>query len=231
MFLKLPLDIQDKIYKSLSVQDRVKLNMALPKESKTRYKSLNKEKQLGLITKVIKKRKIEKVSYKMKCFLAEVESEDPTLKDISEILPIVKEINKKTVTNLDNIETLTKEEIFSITNKLTIEQFDRLLKNPYMINIINYDIIGIYIYERQGFLFNLLLDNHIIFDYIVEKNICDIECIRKSLKFAIISKKNYEFILKHFKLSKEELEEIFDYVVERLNFELIDIIGRQLELI
>lgn len=236
MFLKLPLDIQDKIYKSLSVQDRVKLNMALPKENKSRYKCIKEEKKLGLISKVLKKRKVKKISNIIRIFLSDIDETDPTLTELSEEYPIINNLNKKKIINLNNIDinTLTKDDIMPLLKKLTIEDFNKLLDNTYIKPILshsNEDELYLVKYERNRFLFELILENHELFEYIAKNNLCDINCVRESLKFTLISKKNYELILKYFKITKEELEDMYDYVIEYVNFELIEIIGKELELI
>jgi len=84
MFLQLPKEIQCNIYDRLCADDRVRLNMALPRNEKIRrtLKMTNdRNRKLGLVSYMLKKKRPEKLSAFMTKFILE-NKDDPTFQEV-----------------------------------------------------------------------------------------------------------------------------------------------------
>lgn len=84
MFLQLPSDIQYMVFDKLNAEDRVKLNIALPKRCKIRKTSHIDEstnRKLGIMAKFLKKRKPAQMTDKLRKFLRS-HHDDSTIKEL-----------------------------------------------------------------------------------------------------------------------------------------------------
>jgi hypothetical protein len=92
MLTQLPVDIQEKIYNNLHVNDRVKFLMSMPKGHKLCVKPSYDEKKLSILAKAIDQKKLIKLSKPITNFLAQYDPKDATLMKMAEVLPEIKSI-------------------------------------------------------------------------------------------------------------------------------------------
>lgn len=249
MFTKLPLDIQEKIYKSLPVKDRVKLYIALPKDATKRYKHPRQEKGLGIIAKAISKKKVKKLSPEMKSYLANyVSQNDPTIKEIEEFIPDISDsliMSRQNCNNKPNCDDLTSEKIDKLSNEdikyilktATPEVFDRISSHPYISQYkkeASASVLSLYDinYALFTFLYNIATANLTLFHYIVTLDMFDITALKKDLKFMLYKPELVtEVIFRHFTNSYSELEQYYIYCVEHLYLDSAEILELKLKTI
>lgn len=150
-FLDFPKNVQEKIYESLHVNDRVRLNIVLPRNNKmniTTNTNSSKDRKLGVLVKCLKNKKINQLSQPMMWFLKTVNENDPTTKDIIELFPDTKNIfssksyenelltykilHKTSLTD-DDIDEITKfecKDIIDVLKRTSPEIFDKISKHP-----------------------------------------------------------------------------------------------------
>ncbi len=88
-----------KISNYLNVEDRVKFRLAMPKNiinNNLSFETRKKEKHLGVLYKhIVKKKRVIHLSPAIKVFLQECSAQDPTLQEMSHVIPEVKSIKHK----------------------------------------------------------------------------------------------------------------------------------------
>lgn len=166
MFTQLPNEIQHIVYGMLNVEDRVKLAMALPKQSNAHVVTYPKqrEKKLGLIAGAIRKHQIPKMTTQIRRFLSSCEQTDPTIAEIAEQFPEVKSDNF----NQNHTKQLAKDIVDGTT---TIDEIKTIIKTY---NDIEQDEdIRTCMYRAKPRGFKLLMECPVTRDYIVknQKNI------------------------------------------------------------
>ena len=88
MLTQLPTELQQAIYDKLPAHDRVRLYMALPKASRTALqRNVTKDKRLHAIANGIHKKRIARLSPKMKEFLLTCQPDDPTISPVIAAFP------------------------------------------------------------------------------------------------------------------------------------------------
>ena len=92
MLTQLPVDIQEKIYNKLHVNDRVKFLMSMPKGHQLCVKPSYDEKKLSILAKAIEQKRLIILSKPIKNFLAQYDPKDATLMKMAEVLPEIKSI-------------------------------------------------------------------------------------------------------------------------------------------
>ena len=99
---QLPADIQQMVYDRLHACDRAKLYIALPKQSRRdlRVQPSYKECALTVLSRAIQKHKVKRLSYAMLNFLKDCDKDDPTCAPIIEAFPeVAKTMKCKSILN------------------------------------------------------------------------------------------------------------------------------------
>jgi hypothetical protein len=102
IFLDLPKDLQEKVFKCLDVHHRTRLNMVMPMSAKFTSNKQH-DRKLSVLTSAIRKGRVAKLSRAMQDFLMTVPKWDPTLCEISQKFPEVNTIEyQETVSSLSD---------------------------------------------------------------------------------------------------------------------------------
>ena len=252
MFLLLPKNCQELIYENLDIIDRINLNNALPKDNKiNKTINTNKEsnKNILIISKLIKKNKINKnkKSLKIVNFIKNNIS-DPIVKNIAKLLDINIDNNNNNNLNNDNIIDIEKlknhiiNDIFdenfiqSILNNMSLDVYKRkhysydieyllcLYLKP--MNFYNYfNIFKNCIIDNKIFTFNCLnYGNYELFTYIYNNLIDILNIDRNELENSIITlmghqKNHRQFIWNNIELSDENKTIILNRMIEECDFD------------
>lgn len=134
-FLELPKNVQEKIFESLHVRDRARLNIVLPQNQKlnsTTNTNYHKDRKLGVLVKSLKTQKVRNISPEIMCFLKSVQRKDPTTNDIIELFPEVENVFAQE-NNKPDTELLT----YKIQKKMHVDKNDIDTIHSYD----NYDVI------------------------------------------------------------------------------------------
>lgn len=100
IFLDLPRDLQEEVFKCLDVHHRMRLNMVMPMSVKF-ISNKHHDRKLGVLASAIRKGRVAKLSKAMQDFLRTVPKWDPTLCEISQKFPEVNTIEyQETVSSL-----------------------------------------------------------------------------------------------------------------------------------
>jgi len=207
-FLDLPFDLRAKVYNSLNVQDRTRLNIALPKQYKKEMKPIKTEKRLGVLSNAIKKKRVTKLSRAMTDFLCtQVSKEDPTLQDISAILSIPPLVLTSNIITAESIAAAsTREQFEHIIRNVPPELYDNVIAHPMFNSRSPQTVMADY----------YVLCNSVLFDYIATNQKTDIARFRSSIKFTVYSVDILRVILKHFTLTPEERDAMYVYAIENM---------------
>ena len=94
MLTDLPLNVQQMIYNKLPAADRARFCIAVPREVRNQLKRkyTSDERKLNGLSRAIEKRKVRRLSLKMRDFLRTCNADDPTCEPIVAAFPDVKEI-------------------------------------------------------------------------------------------------------------------------------------------
>lgn len=200
MLLSLPFDLQDKIYGMLSVKDRVRLNMCLPKQNRDRYKPLHEEKKLGVISIAIQKKRIKKLTPQMKAFLTQkVSRKDPTFAELVDVFPELVPGQSSGQLTLEAVKDMDHTQVMDVLKKARPSEYDiisthRMFEDEF---------------QRISILFHCLLYNHAMFRFLVSSGKMDVNMLRSSLIFTTHNVSNAKLVLEYMAASKEELEEMY----------------------
>ena len=131
MITSIPIELQEQIYHLLHVNDRAKLLMALPKDTVQKVKSKNAkyiEKKLGIITRALKTKKLDKLTPTLHDFFCRCNQNDITFNDIIQDYP---ELKLKTTNTTKTTKTLAEK---IIDGTVVIEDFTHIDENSYPSN-------------------------------------------------------------------------------------------------
>lgn len=155
-FLALPSEIQELVYRKLHVTDRVKLSMALPRNTKVQVKPRVAEKKLGVLAKAVKRRRIASLSDAMKCFITTCDPTDPTITEMTEVFPETRLLAEQQSTVFQTVaEKIKSGDIASLAG-LTDEKLLEDVK------------IQVEIYKSNPITFQELMNIRIFKEWIVE---------------------------------------------------------------
>lgn len=211
MFTKLPIDIQEKIYNLLPVQSRTSLRIALPKRSSSYnyFKDKTCEKKLGILSKAIKKKKFKKLTPATKVFLMSIDKEDPTLAELSNILPQIGTISANITPETGEREL---EYIIRTNKSLSPEDLaDQVMQNPEYLNTTS----------RPYLLYKCLLSNEDVFEAIAIKS-GDVTCVKQYLQYMSVNM--LKLAIKHIgdTITKDEYDSIYEKAVGELYIDTIE---------
>lgn len=88
----LPPEMRAEISRWLSVSDRARLNAALPRAARVHPVNAAAERTLGVLAMAVRRRRVSALSSKMRDFLSTVLKHDPTLSELAEVFPEVRDI-------------------------------------------------------------------------------------------------------------------------------------------
>lgn len=211
MFTKLPLDIQEKIYNLLPVDSRVSLSMALPKDAPKKFiKDKKEERKLGVLVKAIKKKKFKKLTPVSKEFISKLDKSDPTLDEISQHIPEVKELlenNNKTST-LNDIEYVLKNDKHTRPDILA----SQIMKHDAYINVDT----------RPYLLYICLVSNHHVFEAMYASG-ADVSGIKNYIQFTSHDLKLFKFTWKYVEknLTQDEFDVLYEKIVGDMRIDCV----------
>lgn len=240
MFTELPRGVQEKIFDSLHVKDRAKLNMALPKPlkfTKTIKTSKDVDKKLGVIANAFKKNRIKRVNGQLKSFLLKINEDDPTIQDIVQQFPELKPLYK-TKTSSSIIEQIREnniQDLDDITNEeLNDEIYTTIVKHA---NVATFQALHDHKKTKAFIQLKCIDTPHFCLDLIFYSNTNLLEYMLshepynmnkdKVLKYIVsmdllkllLMSFNREVFLKYFDVSKDLLENVYVNFIEEMNIE------------
>lgn len=226
MLLQLPLDVQERVYRMLPVDDRARLVAALPKGEPLRARALptgasrRAERTLGVIHRAVRKRRVMRMSTRMKDFLASVPLDDPTMFDIAASFPDVATARDANAVRPSDVHTLAAGDIERILRTASWETWCTLRSNPALEPGAD---------SLPHLLFICGLYNSPLFVRIAESGAYDLNAMMKSsIKHLSCNPKSLSAVLRHVPMARDELEAVYVYCIERLYIESASIVENTL---
>lgn len=190
MFCDLPNDIQSLIAGKLNVFDRARLRIAFPKLNSH---SKHIERHLGVLARAVKRSYIKKATPAIISFVDSVAKNDPTLQEIlSSIMPPTRASTVEEMISI--VRNASPEEL-----KQHLERFRDLTKK-----------------NEKELLFNIMLYNTKLFDYVCTNRLLDIELVRDSAFYCCYSIENINTMHRHFSFTRQELERMYIHCIESM---------------
>jgi hypothetical protein len=212
MFNKLPLDLQESVAYKLNVHDRTMLNSVLSKN-----KQFNKDydRTLGIIHKAIIKRKVSKVTVKMRDFFNTIPEQEETLKEIKLILP--------DMFTAEVLEMDRKDYIYTIVKSCNIETYKQLRTEDIYKD--NFDNNG----KLKTLLYTIATCNPTLFEYIVLNETFDFSLLHAEIPYMLSYIEALKIILKHMNLSTTVVEELYVRSIETMRLDAAELLDAHLK--
>ena len=170
MLQDLPFELQEVVYNRLPVRDRIKFRMALPRNTKIKFRDGVKEKKLGVLSKAICKGKVKDISRDMKAFLQTCDASDPTIKEMALVLPEVKDIcTPKQVFDSDDIIRKIKDGKLELSDCSHICRYLMTTSTDYN-TIYETNVIKKAIFQCKPVVFDILMQSELFKEWLLNSD-------------------------------------------------------------